>query len=214
MALQMRSGDAAFYQCAEYCRNYTSPPVSYSDSSHYLARLPGKKKNQELLKSLMRYCADWLRRWLEMVQRMLGVEKGCPNAAVNLMSCCGVQQPPFCSALSLMLCKNLWLSIPFSFSAEELCELSHPRSEVWNKKQYLDCIHFKWCSQRRWENKFLYCVICTDDMWKLNTECFPCTCAVAAKTLFGGFFLGIQPNVSGCKLQIHQWLFHLLMIMS
>ncbi|XP_013880451.1 zinc finger matrin-type protein 3 isoform X1 [Austrofundulus limnaeus] len=41
MALQLRSGDAAFYQRAEYCRNYTSPPVSYNDSSHYLARLPG-----------------------------------------------------------------------------------------------------------------------------------------------------------------------------
>ncbi|XP_014861123.1 PREDICTED: zinc finger matrin-type protein 3 isoform X2 [Poecilia mexicana] len=41
MALQLRSGDAAYYQSAEYCRNYTSPPVGYSDSSHYLARLPG-----------------------------------------------------------------------------------------------------------------------------------------------------------------------------
>ncbi|XP_041862143.1 zinc finger matrin-type protein 3 [Melanotaenia boesemani] len=41
MALQLRSGDAAYYQSAEYCRNYTSPPVSYGDSSHYLARLPG-----------------------------------------------------------------------------------------------------------------------------------------------------------------------------
>ncbi|XP_015248812.1 PREDICTED: zinc finger matrin-type protein 3 [Cyprinodon variegatus] len=41
MALQLRSGDAAYYQSAEYCRNYTSQPVSYSDSSHYLARLPG-----------------------------------------------------------------------------------------------------------------------------------------------------------------------------
>uniref|UniRef100_A0A1A8LSK5 Zinc finger matrin-type protein 3 n=1 Tax=Nothobranchius pienaari TaxID=704102 RepID=A0A1A8LSK5_9TELE len=42
MALQLRSGDAAaFYQSAEYYRNYMSPPVSYGDSSHYLARLPG-----------------------------------------------------------------------------------------------------------------------------------------------------------------------------
>ncbi|XP_047231618.1 zinc finger matrin-type protein 3 [Girardinichthys multiradiatus] len=41
MALQLRSGDAAYYQSAEYCRNYTSQPVSYSDSSHYFARLPG-----------------------------------------------------------------------------------------------------------------------------------------------------------------------------
>ncbi|XP_012733413.2 zinc finger matrin-type protein 3 [Fundulus heteroclitus] len=41
MALQLRSGDAAYYQSAEYCRNYTSQPVSYGDSSHYLARLPG-----------------------------------------------------------------------------------------------------------------------------------------------------------------------------
>ncbi|XP_076582507.1 uncharacterized protein zmat3 [Chaetodon auriga] len=41
MALQLKNGDAAYYQSAEYCRNYTSPPVSYGDSSHYLARLPG-----------------------------------------------------------------------------------------------------------------------------------------------------------------------------
>ncbi|KAK2835176.1 hypothetical protein Q5P01_015660 [Channa striata] len=41
MALQMKNGDATYYQSAEYCRNYTSPPVSYGDSSHYLARLPG-----------------------------------------------------------------------------------------------------------------------------------------------------------------------------
>ncbi|XP_044218015.1 zinc finger matrin-type protein 3 [Thunnus albacares] len=41
MALQLKHGDAAYYQSAEYCRNYTSPPVSYGDSSHYLPRLPG-----------------------------------------------------------------------------------------------------------------------------------------------------------------------------
>ncbi|CAG5863298.1 unnamed protein product [Menidia menidia] len=41
MALQLRTGDAAYYQSAEYCRNYSSPPVRYGDSSHYLARLPG-----------------------------------------------------------------------------------------------------------------------------------------------------------------------------
>lgn len=44
MALQLKSGDAAYYQSADYCRNYTSPPVSYGDSSHYLARLPGKER--------------------------------------------------------------------------------------------------------------------------------------------------------------------------
>ena len=44
MALQLKNGDAAYYQSAEYCRNYTSPPVSYGDSSHYLARLPGKER--------------------------------------------------------------------------------------------------------------------------------------------------------------------------
>ncbi|CAJ1061040.1 zinc finger matrin-type protein 3 [Xyrichtys novacula] len=41
MALQLKTGDAAYYQSAEYCRNYTSPPVSYGNSSHYLTRLPG-----------------------------------------------------------------------------------------------------------------------------------------------------------------------------
>ncbi|KAM9848852.1 zinc finger matrin-type protein 3 [Aulostomus maculatus] len=41
MALQLRNGDAAYYQSAEYCRNYTSPPVAFGDSSHYLSRLPG-----------------------------------------------------------------------------------------------------------------------------------------------------------------------------
>lgn len=44
MSLQLRNGDAAYYQSADYCRNYTSPPVSYGDSSHYLARLPGKER--------------------------------------------------------------------------------------------------------------------------------------------------------------------------
>ncbi|KAG7239936.1 hypothetical protein INR49_028131 [Caranx melampygus] len=38
--MQLKTGDAAYYHSAEYCRNYTSPPVSYGDSSHYLARLP------------------------------------------------------------------------------------------------------------------------------------------------------------------------------
>ncbi|XP_076010617.1 uncharacterized protein zmat3 [Genypterus blacodes] len=41
MALQLKNRDAAFYQSADYCRNYCSPPVSYGDSNHYLARLPG-----------------------------------------------------------------------------------------------------------------------------------------------------------------------------
>lgn len=44
MALQLKNGDAPYYQSAEYCRNYTSPPVSYGDSSHYLTRLPGKER--------------------------------------------------------------------------------------------------------------------------------------------------------------------------
>ncbi len=44
MALQLKNGDAAYYQSTEYCRNYTSPPVSYGDSSHYLSRLPGKER--------------------------------------------------------------------------------------------------------------------------------------------------------------------------
>lgn len=44
MALQLKNGDAAYYQSAEYCRHYTSPPVNYGDSRHYLARLPGKEK--------------------------------------------------------------------------------------------------------------------------------------------------------------------------
>lgn len=43
MALQLKNGDAAYYQSAEYCRNYTSAPVSYGGSSHYLNRLPGKE---------------------------------------------------------------------------------------------------------------------------------------------------------------------------
>lgn len=44
MALQLKgNGTATYYQSAEFCRNYSSPPVSYGDSSHYFARLPGKK---------------------------------------------------------------------------------------------------------------------------------------------------------------------------
>lgn len=43
MALQLKNGDAAYYQSAEYCRNYSSAPVSYGGSSHYLNRLPGKE---------------------------------------------------------------------------------------------------------------------------------------------------------------------------
>ncbi|XP_035033528.1 zinc finger matrin-type protein 3 [Hippoglossus stenolepis] len=40
--MQLKSGDAAYYHSAEYCRNYTSPPtVSYGHCSHYLPRLPG-----------------------------------------------------------------------------------------------------------------------------------------------------------------------------
>ncbi|XP_068599549.1 zinc finger matrin-type protein 3 [Brachionichthys hirsutus] len=41
MALQLRTGDAANYQSAAFCRNYSSPQVRYGGSSHYLARLPG-----------------------------------------------------------------------------------------------------------------------------------------------------------------------------
>ncbi|XP_056894487.1 zinc finger matrin-type protein 3 isoform X1 [Takifugu flavidus] len=40
MALQLKNGTATYYQSAEFCRNYTSPPVSYGDSRHYLARFP------------------------------------------------------------------------------------------------------------------------------------------------------------------------------
>lgn len=42
--MQLKSGDAAFYHSAEYCRNYTSPPVSYGGSSHYLSQLAGKRE--------------------------------------------------------------------------------------------------------------------------------------------------------------------------
>ena len=43
--MQLKSGDAAYYHSAEYCRNYTSPPtISYGHCSHYLPRLPGKKR--------------------------------------------------------------------------------------------------------------------------------------------------------------------------
>ncbi|KAM3876347.1 uncharacterized protein zmat3 [Diretmus argenteus] len=43
MALHMKNRDAAaYYQSAAYCRNYTSPPISYSDS-HYIARLAGSE---------------------------------------------------------------------------------------------------------------------------------------------------------------------------
>lgn len=48
MALQLKNGDAAYYQSAEYCRNYTSAPLSYGDSSHYLNRLPGKETSPPL----------------------------------------------------------------------------------------------------------------------------------------------------------------------
>ncbi|XP_034035368.1 zinc finger matrin-type protein 3 [Thalassophryne amazonica] len=41
MALQLKSGDAAYYHSAEFCRTYASAPISYGDSSHYLTRLPG-----------------------------------------------------------------------------------------------------------------------------------------------------------------------------
>lgn len=47
MALQLKgNGTATYYQSAEFCRNYSSPPVSYGDSSHYFARLPGKKPSR------------------------------------------------------------------------------------------------------------------------------------------------------------------------
>ncbi|XP_058494245.1 zinc finger matrin-type protein 3 [Solea solea] len=40
--MQLKSGDAAaYYHSAQYCTNYTSPSLSYANSSHYLTRLPG-----------------------------------------------------------------------------------------------------------------------------------------------------------------------------
>ncbi|XP_077574074.1 uncharacterized protein zmat3 isoform X1 [Stigmatopora nigra] len=41
MALQLSNGDASYYQNAHYFRNYTSSAVNYTNSSHYLSRLPG-----------------------------------------------------------------------------------------------------------------------------------------------------------------------------
>lgn len=104
MALQLKNGDAAYYQSAEYCRNYTSPPVSYGDSSHYLARLPGKERLaiQDLPPLWLSavFCANvqgWRKsnqRHLQMVQGKVDVEAGCPGAAVIIiMSCRGVHQP-------------------------------------------------------------------------------------------------------------------------
>lgn len=46
MALQLKNGTATYYQSAEFCRNYTSPPVSYGESGHYLARFPGKEPHR------------------------------------------------------------------------------------------------------------------------------------------------------------------------
>ncbi|XP_031138316.1 zinc finger matrin-type protein 3 [Sander lucioperca] len=55
MALQLKNGDAAYYQTADYCRNYTSPPVTYGDSNHYLARLPGPETMLKPPLSLFRH---------------------------------------------------------------------------------------------------------------------------------------------------------------
>ena len=66
MALQLKNGDAAYYQSAEYCRNYTSPPVSYGDSSHYLARLPGKKR-EDLLSDCQQSYALMCRERMEKI---------------------------------------------------------------------------------------------------------------------------------------------------
>lgn len=84
MALQLKNGDATYYQSAEYCRNYTSPPVSYGDSSHYLTRLPGKELRLTI--SLMRQgwgnlardvCRLYSGRWM--------LKPGCPGAAAIII---------------------------------------------------------------------------------------------------------------------------------
>lgn len=165
MALQMRSGDA-FYQCAEYCRNYTSPPVSYSDSSHYLARLPGKKKAGAPQKSHAQLRKDWLesnRRWLGMVKA-----RGCCRPVLLWGSAATVLFSSLIAALQKKICDCRYFLQKMQLSSSR----GYFRSEVWNKKQCLDCIHLKWRSQRRWENQFLCCVICTDDMWQLIKHVF------------------------------------------
>ncbi|KAM6962694.1 zinc finger matrin-type protein 3 [Aplochiton taeniatus] len=40
MALHVKNGDA-YYQSADYCRNYSTQAMNYGVSSHYFARLPG-----------------------------------------------------------------------------------------------------------------------------------------------------------------------------
>lgn len=115
MALQLKNGDAAYYQSAEYCRNYTSPPVSYGDSSHYLARLPGKERLavQDLpsVCSPMRLCAGmeknltrdicrWHRgRWvLKPADLMLLLPSSCHVE--------GVHQPSFRSVFGCCNAKS------------------------------------------------------------------------------------------------------------
>ncbi|CAL8306482.1 unnamed protein product [Lota lota] len=41
MALHIKNRDASYYQSAPFCRHFTSPPLSFPDSGHYLARFPG-----------------------------------------------------------------------------------------------------------------------------------------------------------------------------
>lgn len=42
MALHVKNRDA-YYQSADYCRNFGTHPLNYGDSSHYFGRLAGKK---------------------------------------------------------------------------------------------------------------------------------------------------------------------------
>lgn len=100
MALQLKNGDAAYYQSAEYCRNYTSPPVSYGDSSHYhLTRLPGKERlchTGSLPPLTVSFCANVQRDGENLTSlQMRKEETGCPGAAavIIIVSCRGLQQP-------------------------------------------------------------------------------------------------------------------------
>lgn len=98
MALQLKNGDAPYYQSADYCRNYTSPPVSYGDSSHYLARLPGKERLaiQNVPSDCQQSFALIVQGWRKSSQRNVQMRKvdvatGCPgDAVIIIMSCRGV----------------------------------------------------------------------------------------------------------------------------
>lgn len=181
MALQMKNGDAAYYQSAEFCRNYTSPPVSYGDSSHYLARLPGKERLA--IQDLPSYCQQYaltckdgenLTRHLQMAQRKVDVETGCPGAAVIIiMSCRGVHQPSFCAAYrTWMLRCKIWGCYPngllqaaveelYSSSSRETPGLSWCLTVIWNRVQPQCNVHFHRssmavnhavCCQSKWRN--------------------------------------------------------------